>query len=196
MNRIKKRRLIEAPKFRRQWSLASADTMSCPPIGEWAKFYLSKSVVSIDPFARNCRLATLRNDLNPETGAEYHLDALDFLRLMKAKGFLFDLAIFDPPFSRNQVKQVYQKIGRHYGRHYGRREAQEHTANWQAERDALDAIMLPGGLVLSFGWNSSGMTVARGYSLEDVLLVCHGGAANDTICIAERKNPAPAELPL
>jgi len=31
------------------------------------------------------------------------------------------------------------------------------------------------------------MGKSRGYILEDLLLVCHGGAHNDTICIAERK---------
>jgi len=36
-------------------------------------------MVIIDPFARDCPLGTITNDLNPETSAEYHLDALEFL---------------------------------------------------------------------------------------------------------------------
>jgi len=41
--------------------------------------------------------------------------------------------------------------------------------------------------VLSFGWNSVGMGITRGYEIVEILLVCHGGAHNDTICIAEKK---------
>ena len=39
-------------------------------------------------------------------------------------------------------------------------------------------------VVLSFGWNSCGM--GEGFSIEEIMLVAHGGAHNDTICLAER----------
>jgi hypothetical protein len=55
-------------------------------------------------------------------------------------------------------------------------------------RDALDVVMLPGSIVLSFGWNSNGMGKTRGYELQEILLVAHGGAHNDTICLAEKKS--------
>jgi hypothetical protein len=58
-------------------------------------------------------------------------------------------------------------------------------------RDAAHDILRPGGIVLSFGWNSTGMGVGRGYEMFDMLIVCHGGAHNDTICIAERKTMPP-----
>lgn len=54
-------------------------------------------------------------------------------------------------------------------------------------RDAVDELLRPGGIVLSFGWSSNGMGKSRRYELEEILLVCHGGAHNDTICIAKRK---------
>jgi hypothetical protein len=44
-----------------------------------------------------------------------------------------------------------------------------------------------GGIVLSFGWNSIGFGKGRGYKLVEIMLVCHGSAHNDTICIAEQK---------
>ena len=58
-------------------------------------------------------------------------------------------------------------------------------------RDALDPLIVAGGVVLSFGWHSNGMGRNRGYETEEILLVRHGGAHNDTICLAERK-VAPA----
>lgn len=178
------------PQFSRAWHIANADTLNCPPIGYWVKYFLRNSFCSVDPFARNCRLATWRNDLSPDTAAEWHMDALDFLLMLGRDGVRCDLAIFDPPYSRNQVKDVYQGIGRSYGI----KDSQDHTTNWQVERDALDAIMEPSGIVLGMGWNSNGMTLARGYALENVLLVAHGGASNDTICIAERKAATAAEF--
>lgn len=48
-------------------------------------------------------------------------------------------------------------------------------------------IAVPGGVCLSFGWSTNGMGKTRGYEIEEILLVAHGGARNDTICMAERK---------
>ena len=146
-------------RFARYWSLANPDTLSILPIRAWVKMFLAKSRASVDPFARNCRLARWRNDLNPETEAEYHLDALEFLTRLKSDGLRADLCIFDPPYSRYQTKECYDGIGRHYGQS----DTANHTGNWRVERDALDEIMEPGGIVLSFGWNSAGMTRGRGY---------------------------------
>jgi hypothetical protein len=39
-------------------------------------------------------------------------------------------------------------------------------------------------VVLSFGWNSAGM--GDFFEPVELLLVAHGGAHNDTICVAER----------
>jgi hypothetical protein len=57
-------------------------------------------------------------------------------------------------------------------------------------RDALDLIVRPGGIVLSFGWQSAGMGIGRSYELIETMLIAHGGGHNDTICIAERKTGA------
>lgn len=42
-------------------------------------------------------------------------------------------------------------------------------------------------IVISFGWNTNGMEINRGFKIEEILLVAHGGAHNDTICTVERK---------
>lgn len=66
--------------------MPSADTFSVKPIGEFVRRYLAASTVSIDPFARNKRWATHTNDLNPKTGAEYHMDAEAFLKHLAQGG--------------------------------------------------------------------------------------------------------------
>lgn len=46
---------------------------------------------------------------------------------------------------------------------------------------------LTGGKVISFGWNSCGIGKTRGFEIERILIVCHGGHHNDTICTVEKK---------
>lgn len=58
---------------------------------------------------------------------------------------------------------------------------------YQRVRDAIAPIVAPGGIVLSFGWNSVGMGKRHGYEQIEILLCCHGGAHNDTICLAEKQ---------
>ena len=123
-------------KFTRFWAMPSADTFDIEPIGELVRRYLSQSKVSIDPFARNKRWATHTNDLNPETAAEYHCDAFEFLQMLFEQKVQADLVIFDPPYSRAQVKEVYAGIGRHYGI----KDTQDHSTNWHKERDVVDEI--------------------------------------------------------
>lgn len=94
-----------------------------------------------------------------------------------------DLVLFDPPYTRNQVKEVYNNIGRHYGI----QDTQEHSTNWRKERDIINQILAPHGIVISFGHNSNGMGKTRQYAPIEILLVNHGGAHNDTIVIVEKR---------
>ena len=174
--------VLERPNFTRVWCMPNADTLGISEISAWTKKHLMRATVTIDPFARNCRMARWRNDLNPETAAEYHMDASDFLEMLKSKAVVADAAIFDPPYSPRQVKEVYESIGRHFGI-----DDQHNAGRWIKEKDSLNDLIRPEGVVLSYGWNTIGMGKERGYELFDVLCVCHGGAHNDTICIAERK---------
>ena len=173
--------------FSRTWAIPNADTFSVPPIGAFVRRYLAASKASIDPFARNKRWATVTNDLNPETAAEYHMDAADFCREMARQGRFFDLAIFDPPYSPRQISECYKGVGRAVGM-----KETQNAVLYKNVRDALMPVLLPGATVLSFGWSSNGMGVGRHFDISEILLVAHGGAHNDTICIAEtRRADAP-----
>lgn len=164
----------------RTWAMPNHDTFSVKPIGEFVRRYLAASTISIDPFARNKDWFTHTNDLNPATTAQHHMDAIDFLHKMAADGVKADLIIFDPPYSPRQITECYASIGRKATM----RDTQ--SSFYSNLREAIKPLLLPGGVVLSFGWNSVGMGKGRGFMLEEVLLIPHGGAHNDTICIAER----------
>ena len=165
--------------FRRVWAMPSADTFSVPPMGDMVKRYLRESTVSIDPFARNKRWATHTNDMNPNTEAEHHMEARDFMRKMVADGVKADLIIFDPPYSPRQVSEVYSELG------LTATMIDTQTARMKKEcRILIRQLSEPGTVVLSFGWNSVGM--GKGWETLETMLVCHGGDHNDTICLAER----------
>lgn len=169
--------------FSRVWGWPSSDTFDCAPIEGFVKKYLMRSKVSVDIFARNKRWATYSNDLNPDTAAEYHMDAQEFCEMLQAKGVKADLVIFDPPYSPTQMKECYDSIGIEHA------DGGSNSRLYARVRRAFAPLVTEGGIVLTFGWNTHGMMTQRDYEIVEIMLVCHGQAHNDTICLAERKRP-------
>ena len=165
----------------RKWAMPNANTFSIPPIKDFVEKYTSGADVVVDPFARNSRFATVSNDLNPNTSAQYHMRAEDFLDMLFVDGIMADVVILDAPYSPRQISECYASAGL--------KATMKDTQNSRFMKEVKDRtarIIRPGGVVLSFGWNSSGMGKTRGFSIEEILLVCHGGTHNDTICVSER----------
>jgi hypothetical protein len=171
-------------EFSRVWAMPSADTFQIKPVGEFVAKYLKSSKRSVDPFARNGTLADVRNDLNPNTAAQYHLDAVAFLKLMEDKGEMFDLGILDPPYSPTQVTRSYSEAGLKVTQ-----KDTQNSALYSNVRNALAPLLSIDAVVLSFGWSTSGMGKKHGFEIVEIMLVNHGGAHNDTICIAEKRLP-------
>lgn len=170
--------------------MPSADTFSVPCIGDFVKRHLQGARCSVDPFARNKRWATHTNDLNPETQAEHHLDAEEFMHMLHAAKVSCDVAIFDPPYSPRQISECYKAAGLTVGM-----KETQNAALYARMKAALMTILDPTALVLSFGWNSAGMGLKHGFEIEEIMIVCHGAAHNDTICMAERRTaPQPSFL--
>jgi len=163
--------------------MPNKDTFSIPPIGDFVRRYLHKSKVSVDPFARNKLWATHTNDLNPDTLAEHHMDAASFLKMLGGRGVQADLVLIDPPYSPRQISECYKSIGKLVGM----KETQSATL-YSGVRDSVIPIVADNAIVLSFGWNTVGMGINRGFEIIEVMLCCHGGAHNDTICMAEKRS--------
>lgn len=168
--------------FSRHWAMPNKDTFSIKPIGEFVKKYLAQSKCSVDPFARNKDWFTYTNDLNPETSAQYHLDAEDFVNELYNKGVNCDLFIMDAPYSPRQISECYRGIGKAVTM-----EDTQSSLLYKRVRDAAMKILTPDAVVLSFGWNTTGMGKKRGFEIEEIMLVASGGAHNDTICMAEKR---------
>ena len=166
----------------RVWAMPNSNTFEVKPIKEFVLKYINLvGGESVDPFSRNNEFATVRNDLNPFTSATHHMEALDFMNLLEEQKRKFSVGIFDPPYSPRQLSECYQQIGR-------KTTSQDtQSKSWSDWKDTLNPLILPNGYVLSFGWNTVGMGKKRGFEIVEILMVCHGGQHNDTICVAEIK---------
>ncbi len=165
----------------RTWAMPNKNTFDVKPIGAFVNKYLEKSKRSIDPFARDYTGATITNDINKDTLAQHHKPAEEFLTSF-ILGEPFDLVLFDPPYSPRQISECYKTAGLDVNM-----KDTQNAALYKRCRDTINMILAPKGIVLSFGWNTIGMGKKRGYKIIEIMMVCHGSAHNDTICMAEIK---------
>lgn len=162
----------------RKWAMPNKWTFKIKPIAELLKDEIKKSELWVDPFAGEFSPANITNDLNPERATMYHLEALDFLHTFDDCSV--DGVLYDPPYSQRQVKECYDSI-------QGNIKWDGKMTFWSLSKDEISRIVKPGGKVICFGWNSMGCGKNRGFEMERILLVPHGGSRNDTICTVERK---------
>ena len=159
--------------------MPNSRTFEIPPIKELVTKYTHRGGTIVDPFANDCKIGTITNDLNPKYDTDYHLDAYDFLKMIPTCSA--EVVLYDPPYSLRQVKECYEGVGITV--------TAEHTkASWRARHlDEIARILKPNGVCLCFGWNTNGVGKKRGFELMEVLIVPHGGSKYDTLCTVERK---------
>lgn len=163
--------------FNRAWAMPNKNTFDIKPIFELIQRYKREN--SIDPFANKNRIADITNDLDPSYSCDYNLDALDFMRLFpdNSKSFI----LYDPPYSPRQVSESYKKLGRSVNMETTQ------SSFWGNLKKEVSRVLEPDGIVISFGWNSNGIGITKGFTILEILIVAHGGAHNDTICVVEQK---------
>lgn len=170
-------------KVNRTWAMPNKNTFSIPPINALIMKYISKSKVWVDPFMGNSPFKSyccnLTNDLNPEIEAQYHLDAVEFLSQLEDN--IADGVFFDPPYSPRQLAECYKNVGKTVTMF------DTQSRFWGDCRREIARITKVGGIAISCGWNSVGISKFHGFEINEILLVCHGGQHNDTIITVEEK---------
>ena len=163
----------------RKWAMPNKNTFSIPPIRDFILRELPREGKVIDPFANSSKIANITNDLDPQYGTDYNLDALDFLRTFETESV--DMVLNDPPFSKRQLVETYKRLGRSVN--------METTQQgyWRDIKEELQRIVTPGGKVISCGWSSGGIGKNNGFRITKILLVPHGGGHNDTIVVLDEK---------
>jgi len=155
-------------------------TFTIKPIKELIEKYKQVADVIIDPWANNSKIGTIRNDLNPEMDTQFHLDALEFLKLQEQNSA--DIILYDPPYSISQATEMYKS--------FGKDKLELHVSNmgyWGGCKSEVARILKPGGICIICGWSSNGIGLSRGFEMIEILLVPHGGSKNDTIVTVEKK---------
>jgi len=165
--------------IKRVWAMPNKNTFDIRHINKLIYKYNKQGLISLDPFSNTNKIATVTNDLDPEVKADYCMDALDFLKMHKESSV--DFLLYDPPYSSRQVSEVYKKLGRSVNMQTTQ------SSFWKALKKEISRIMKPGGVVISFGWNSNGIGKKNGFQIIEILIVAHGGHHNDTICTVETK---------
>lgn len=150
-----------------------------PPVAEFVARHLTGRDHIVDPFCGRSSAADYSNDLT--LGG---VDAELFVRRLIADGVRAGAVIFDPPYSPRQISECYKSIGRE-----ATTEDTQNGALYRRVRAALTEILVEDGIALSFGWQSAGF--GREWETLEILLVQHGGAHNDTICVAQRRPALP-----
>ena len=165
--------------------MPNSNTFDIKPIHKLISKYIelvkvdNPNAVIIDPFANRNKLANITNDLDETFDTDYHLDALDFLKMFDDNSV--DMVLFDSPYSPRQVSECYKKLGKTVDH----KTAQ--SSYWSNLKNEIGRIVKKDGIVITFAWDSGGIGKTLGFNIEEILLVAHGGWHNDTICTVERK---------
>ena len=154
-------------------------TFKIKPIAELLKRFVGNGLGWVDPFAGENSPAEITNDLNESRPTKYHLYAHEFVGILNKKEYKGIL--FDPPYNLSQIKECYDSIGANYPDNWNL------DASFGKVKDSVAEKIKFNGIAISFGWSSAGFGKKRGFEIQEILLVPHGGHHYDTIVTVEKK---------
>jgi len=174
-------------EIERIWAMPNKNTFSILPIKNLISDLLlqiasMKPAKILDPFCNNSPFKDkcISNDIDPTIGADFHLDALDFIKQFNTGEV--DMVLFDPPYSPRQVSECYKKMNKTVNMQTTQ------ASFWGNLKKEICRVVRQSGYVVTCGWNSGGIGKKFGFEIIKVLLVPHGGWHNDTIVTVEKKN--------
>lgn len=170
----------------RKWSMPNKKTFKIQPIRELIISEMVEGLV-IDPFANESSIKSymsdgtlyVSNDIDKTYNTDYHMDALNFLKLFPDNSV--DMVLYDPPYSPRQVSECYKAMEMSVNMQTTQ------SSYWGNQKKEIARIVKTGGKVITFGWNSGGIGSTNGFEKTKILMVAHGGWHNDTICTVEQK---------
>jgi hypothetical protein len=163
----------------RAWAMPDSSTFSIAPINLLIERYIREYEKIIDPFVYNSpfKKRSISNDIDPDIEADYHMDALDFIKIFKNNEV--DVVLFDPPYSPRQVSECYKKLNKTVNMQTTQ------SSFWGNLKQEIARILSSKGICITCGWNSGGIGKTLGFDIKEILLVAHGGWHNDTIVTVE-----------
>jgi len=160
-------------KIERFFEMPNIHTFEMKKLRDWFIQYVEGDVLNI--FGGYTKLdygkgKIVYNDINENIPSDYHYDAMNISQHFSPESF--DTILFDPPYTDFQATHYYDgKLCRDLDR----------------AKSEADKLLKPGGVAISFGYNSTGFGKKRGYKKLAILLVNCGFGHNDIIVTVERK---------
>ena len=132
-------------------------TFNAQKLRDWVESQLDSRVLNAcagrTQLTHNGRI--VRNDINPEIDADYHVDVRDLSDILEAESF--DMIVLDPPFSEQQNTTTYDR--------------EDDTLPTITElASVVDALLKPGGRVIRLGYTTTLMPPGEEYLLEEVTI--------------------------
>jgi len=147
-------------------------TFDSQKIFDWVVSKCNGEVLNLFAGINLLPVKEIRNDINKETPADYHMDAVEFLKFWKEnKNIKFDTVLLDPPYSYRKGMRKYEGAT---------------CSNFKIVKDLIMEVINPDAKVITFGYHSSSMGMVRGFKQEELLIIGHGGAQHDTLAIVEK----------
>ncbi len=171
-------------QYERVFARANAWTFQIPQVKTLLDKYVGNGEGWIDPFSGYNSPAQYTNDMHPDRPTMYHMEAVDFCKEVLpflARYKLLNGVLFDPPYSYRQVSEHYKECGK-------KATSMDTSSNFTNRvREASYMYIKPGGIAITFGWNTNGYGLKRGFEIIDGLVIAHGSSHNDTLVTVERK---------
>lgn len=150
-------------------------TFEQPKLKEWLESWCKGTVLNL--FAGTTILNVekeIRVDIDKDVNADYTMDSFDFVNMwINEKKELFDTIVLDPPYSLRKSREKYE------GRYIG---------SFTKIKNLLPLILKDEGRIITFGYDSVGMSKSRGFTKIAICLVCHSGDHDDTVSVVEEKD--------
>jgi len=142
-------------------------TFEQPKLRKWTENNCKGKVLNLFAGKTKLEVNEFRVDLSGEFNPDIVCNAFDFIEETNMK---FDTVILDPPYNVRKSREKYN------GKYIGK---------LTKIKNILKRVLNPGARVISFGYDSVGMSNSRGFKKIGICLVCHNGDHNYTICLIE-----------
>ncbi len=143
-------------------------TFSIKPIREWVENNCHGKVLNLFCGYTKLNIDEVRNDIDLDALADYHLDGLDFVK--NWNGDKFDTIILDPPYAIRKSMELYKG---------------NICSKFKQIKDEIPHILNKNGKVITFGYQSVSMGKTRNFKLDKICIFSHGGAIHDTLACVE-----------
>jgi len=148
-------------------------TFEMPKLLEWLKLQCKGKILNL--FAGKVvidRLNETRVDIDPNMNElDFVMDSYEFCLMAIKRGWKWDTIILDPPYNMRKSREKY-------------------GSRWIGSFTKIKNLILKminvNGTVISFGYDSVGMSNSRGFKKVAICLICHSGDHQDTIVVVER----------